>query len=150
MSDAPAEDSQRLLDAFARPAWVVMMVGQMLLGLALFLSLILKYYMLVFGSEVCSADSETLGNLIRCTSTLEITAHTVLGVAGLRVAACFFADEPRALLQPSMIGVIGVLLLYLSGLSSAEASWPAAALLLALVISLSVLFAGLYLKTFKS
>lgn len=149
MSDAPPQAPQRLLDAFAQPAWVVMMVGQMLLGLALFVSLILKYYMLVLSAEVCVPDGDTLGNLIRCTPTLDITAHTVLGVAGLRVAACLFADDPRALLQPLLVGVIGVLLLYLSGITSAAASWAGAGLLLALVIALSVLFAGLYLKVFK-
>ena len=44
MADTPNQLS--FFDAFARPAWVVMMAAQMLLGLALAIVLIMKYYML--------------------------------------------------------------------------------------------------------
>lgn len=150
MADEKPLNTAGLLSAFAHPSWVVMMTAQMLLGLALFLSLILKYYMLVFGTEACSADGESLGNMIRCTETLEMTAHFVLGVAGLRLASCLFVDDPKLLLQPLMIGVVGVLLMYLSGLTIAGATWAVAAVLLALMACLSVLFAGLYLKIFSA
>lgn len=150
MADEPRPQTTGFLNAFAHPSWVVMMVAQMLLGLGLFVSLILKYYMLVVGTEVCSPDGATLGNMIRCTPTLEIAAHFVLGVAGLRLAACLFVDSPRALLTPLMVGVVGVLMMYLSGLTIAGASWAVAAVLLALMTCLSVLFAGLYLKFFTS
>lgn len=150
MADETRPQTTSFLNAFAHPSWVVMMVAQMLLGLGLFLSLILKYYMLVVGTEVCTPDGVTLGNMIRCTPTLEMAAHFVLGVAGLRLAACLFVDNPRALLTPLMVGVVGVLMMYLSGLTIAGASWAVAGVLLALMACLSVLFGGLYLKSLAS
>ena len=46
--------------AFQRPAWVVMMVAQMILGLALAVTLILKIYMLVFSPYAVSYTHLTL------------------------------------------------------------------------------------------
>lgn len=128
--------------AFQRPAWVVMMVAQMILGLALAVTLILKIYMLVFSPYVCTGDGETLGNIIRCTGTLEIIAHFVLAMAGFRFASFMFLDRPRLLLGPLMLGLSGVLLLFLSGLTLAEASWPAAAVIAVLFITISAIVAG--------
>ena len=150
MAQQTPDQTQSFFGAFVRPAWVVMMVVQMLLGLGLFVGLVLKYYMVVFSQEICTPDGETLGNMIRCTATLEMTAHFVFGVAGIRLAAALFTDDPRALIQPLMIGVLGVLLMYLSGVTLAGASWSVAVVLLALLGCFSVLFAGLYLKFFQS
>ena len=128
--------------AFQRPAWVVMMVAQMILGLALAITLILKIYMLVFSSYVCAGDGETLGNIIRCTGTVELIAHFVLAMAGFRFAAFMFLDRPRMLLGPLMLGISGVLLLFLSGLTLADASWPVAATIVVLFASISVIVLG--------
>ena len=128
--------------AFQRPAWVVMMVAQMILGLALTITLILKIYMLVFSPHVCAADDETLGNLIRCSGTLEIIAHSVLMMAGFRFAAFMFQDRPRQLLGSLMIGLSGVFLLILSELSVASASWPVAAVMVVLLASISAIVVG--------
>lgn len=128
--------------AFQRPAWVVMMVAQMVLGLALAITLIVKIYMLVFSPHICTADGETLGNIIRCTKTLEIIAHFVLAMAGFRFAGGMFLDRPRMLLGPLMTGIAGVLLLFLSGLSMAEASWPVAAVIVVLFAAISVIVMG--------
>lgn len=150
MPDEMPTPTTGFLSAFAYPSWVVMMVAQMVLGLALFVCLIVKYYMLVFGTLICTADGESLGNMIRCTTTLEIVAHFVLGVAGLRFAACLFVDNARALLMPLMIAVIGVVILYVSQLSIAGASWAVAAVLVSLILCLSALFAAQYLTFFNS
>lgn len=130
--------------AFQRPAWVVMMVAQMLLGLALAITLIVKFYMLVFTSHVCvdSPEVQTLGNLIRCTETLEIVAHFLLGVAGFRFAAFMFHDRPRLLLGPIMVGLVGVFFLFLSGLTPQGATWPIAAIIVSLLVSISAIVAG--------
>ncbi|MEP5762309.1 MAG: hypothetical protein ABJ327_23940 [Litoreibacter sp.] len=150
MADEMPPQSEGFLSAFAHPAWVLMMVAQMLLGLALFLALVLKYYMLVFGTEVCVPNIDTLSNMVRCASALEITAHTVLGVAGFRLAACLFVDNPRGLLLPLMIGVVGMIMMYVSGVTVLAASWSVAAVLLALMICLMALFAAIHLKLFAS
>lgn len=128
--------------AFQRPAWVVMMVAQMILGLALAITLILKIYMLVFSPYVCTPDGETLGNIIRCTSTLETIAHFVLAMAGFRFAAFMFMDRPRLLLGPLMLGISGVFLLFLSGLTLAQASWPVAAVIVVLFATISAIVVG--------
>lgn len=122
--------------AFQRPAWVVMMVAQMILGLALAITLILKIYMLVFSPHVCTADGETLGNIIRCTDTLRIVAHFVLAMAGFRIAAFMFQDRPRQILGALMIGIAGVFLLFLSDVTVATASWPVAAVIVVLFVSI--------------
>lgn len=122
--------------AFQRPAWVVMMVAQMILGLALAITLILKIYMLVFSAHLCTTDGETLGNIIRCSDTLEIIAHFVLAMAGFRFAAFMFQDRPRQLLGALMIGIAGVFLLFLSDVSVAAASWPVAAVIVVLFMSI--------------
>ena len=130
--------------AFQRPAWVVMMVAQMILGLALAITLILKIYMLVFSPYVCDPAQEvvTLGNMIRCTGTLEIIAHFVLAMAGFRFAAFMFLDRPRMLLGPLMLGLAGVFLLFLSGLTLADASWPVAAVIVVLFAAISFIVVG--------
>jgi len=122
--------------AFAGPAWVVMMVAQMLLGLAFVFALTLKYYMVVFGTAVCTADDDTLGNMIRCTPTLVMTAHFLIAVAAFRLARCMFVDRPLAVLPPLMLLLAGVFVLFLTGVSASSASWALAAVILALLVSL--------------
>lgn len=130
--------------AFRRPAWVVMMVAQMILGLALAITVIVKIYMLVFSPYVCEPAQEvaTLGNMIRCTGTLEIIAHFVLAMAGFRFAAFMFHDRPRLVLGPMMLGISGVFLLFLSELSLDAASWPVAAVIVVLFTAMAGIVAG--------
>lgn len=130
------------MQAFLRPAWVVMMVAQMLLGLALAITLIVKYYMLVLGTEVCTPDGETLGNLIRCTQTLEIVGHFIVAVAGFRFAGFMFADRPRMLFGPLLVALCGVLLLFLSDVSIASTSWAVAATIVTLMLGMSAIYAA--------
>ncbi|MEO9530069.1 hypothetical protein [Roseibium sp.] len=141
----PNNDTGRevaFFEAFRRPSWIVMMVVQMLFGLGLAVALIVKYYMLIFGTQSCEADGTTLGNAIWCTPTLEIVAHFVIAVAGIRFAAFMFSDRPRALLAPLFIALVGVLLLFLSSLSTVTASWPVAAVILTLLACCSAVFAA--------
>ncbi|MEP1930570.1 MAG: hypothetical protein ABJJ37_04750 [Roseibium sp.] len=140
MANTNQRRESAFFEAFRRPAWIVMMAAQMLLGLGLALALIVKYYMMIFGTESCTTGGLTLGNSIRCTSTLEIVAHFVIAVSGIRFAAFMFSDTPRNLLAPLFIGLTGVLLLFLSGLSLATVSWPVAAVILTLLSCGSAVF----------
>lgn len=133
MADQDLNKGGAFFEAFRQPSWVVMIVAQMLLGLGLGIALIVKYYMFIFGTEACAVDGATLGNAIRCTSTLEISAHFLIAVAGIRFAAFMFSDKPRLLLGPLFIGLVGTLLLFLSGLTLATASWAAAAMIMTLL-----------------
>jgi hypothetical protein len=147
MTDSDHSTDVSFLRAFQRPAFVVTMVGQMILGLALAITLIAKFYMLVFGTEVCAPDGDLLGNMIRCTPVLEIVAHFLLGMAGLRVAGFMFQDRPRMILGPLMLCLVGVLLLFLSGLTLASASWPVAAIVVSLMLSIAAIVAGQVLRS---
>jgi hypothetical protein len=145
MSDQDTISDIRFFAAFRRPAWVIMMVAQMLLGLGLAVALIVKYYMLIFGTSVCAADTDTLGNIIRCTPTLTMAAHFVLGVAGFRFAAFMFQDRPRAILPPMMLSFAGMLLLFLQSVTPESATWPVAAVIVTLLGCMSAVFAAQYL-----
>ena len=119
-----------------------MMVGQMLLGLALFIALILKYYMLVIGPDGCLVDGTTLGNMIRCTGTLEIVANFVFALAGFRFAAFMFQDRPREMFGPLMVALAGVFLMFLSGLTYEVATWSVAAIILTLMAAMGSIYAA--------
>ncbi|MCR8725746.1 hypothetical protein [Frigidibacter sp. ROC022] len=131
--------------AFEGPAQVVAVVGRMLLGLGLAVTLVLKVYMGVFTDLVCTADTVTLGNTIRCTPTLELVARVLMFVAGLEVAALLFSDRPHRLGAALLLGVVAVLLQVLAGLTSADSLWQTALILAALLVLLAGVFLALRL-----
>ncbi|MCB1340133.1 MAG: hypothetical protein KDK24_03510 [Pseudooceanicola sp.] len=135
MEPDPQHPALSLTRALERPAQTLAMVAQMLVGLGLFVALVLKVYMLIFSDHVCEPDSQTLGNMIRCTPLLALIAHSLILVAGVRLAALMFSPPPVRLLGPLLPAVSGVVLLALSSLTLA-AEWQAA-------LILGVLFAGL-------
>jgi hypothetical protein len=143
MGPEDGHPAQSLIRAFERPAYTVMMVCQMLLGLGLAVALILKVYMLIFSDQVCTADSNTLGNLIRCTGTLELVAHLLILVAGFRIAALMFSATPYLLLEPLLLALTGVLLLFLSDLKIAGATWFLSLILLVIFSAMSGIFIAL-------
>ena len=69
-----------------RPAIIVATAMNVILGLALAIALILKIYMLVLTDHVCTADGTTLGNIIRCTTTLEMIAAFFAATAMINAA----------------------------------------------------------------
>ncbi|MEY8120471.1 MULTISPECIES: hypothetical protein [unclassified Falsihalocynthiibacter] len=143
-----SENSNSFFAAFQRPAWIVMMVAQMLLGLALFLTLILKFYMLVVGVDGCLEGSTSTGNLIRCTGTLEIVANFIFAMAGFRFAEFMFQERPRAMLGPLMVAVSGVFVMLMSGLTYQVATWSVAATILTLMLAISAIIAAqVYLRS---
>ncbi|MEP3330721.1 hypothetical protein [Sedimentitalea sp.] len=134
MSDQDTNTDVRFFAAFQRPAWVIMMVAQMLLGVGLAVALVVKYYMAIFGvTGACLPDTETIGNLIRCTPTLEMVSHFIFGVAGFRFAAVMFQDRIRAIFPPLILSFAGVLLLFVQNVTPPEATWSVAAVIVALL-----------------
>jgi len=63
LDNSPAANLYRFL---ARPAYLIKVICQMLLGLGMAITLIAKVYMLVLTDYQCLADTVTLGNRIRC------------------------------------------------------------------------------------
>lgn len=128
------------VDAFRKPSWVVVMVCQLLLGLALLITLVVKLYMLVLGEHACTPDGETLGNMIRCISTTELLGHFLLTVTGFRLVGLLFDPALGQILQIMFLGVCGTLILFLSKIYSEAFNWQAAMMLLVFIISLSILY----------
>lgn len=143
MADTP--QSHSFFEAFVRPAWVVMMVAQLLLGLALAIALIMKYYMLVFGTAVCTGDDTSIANLIRCTPVMVMVAQFLLAMAAFRFAAFMFSDTPLAFLPPLILGLVGLFLLFMSGIRPADSSWALAAVMIAFLGTVVAAVAGQYL-----
>jgi hypothetical protein len=143
MANAPRQTG--FFDAFAHPAWVVMMVAQMVLGLALVVALIMKYYMLVFGTVGCTGDDSSIANLVRCTPVLVMVAHFLLAVAAFRFVTVMFSDQPLAFVSPMMIALAGLFLLFLTGVSPEGSTWALAAVIL---VFFGVLAATLYAHYF--
>lgn len=139
---AETSRSTGFFDAFVGPAWVVMMVAQMLLGLALAIGLIMKYYMLVFGAVGCLADDVSIANLLRCTPVMEMVAQFLLAIAAFRFAAYMFDDKPLTVLQPLMIGLVGLFLLFIAGVSPGNVSWAMAAVIIAFLSTIAATLAG--------
>jgi len=137
--------AQILITALERPAFTLMIVCQMLIGLGLAIALVLKVYMLVFTNQVCLADGTTLGNMIRCAQTLELLAQFLIMVAGFRFAALMFTMAPFKLLEPLLLALTGVFLLFLSDLSIAAATWYFSLIMLVLFGAMSSVFVALRL-----
>jgi len=135
--------AQILVTALERPAFTLMIVCQMLIGLGLAIALVLKVYMLIFTDQVCLADGNTLGNMIRCAQTVELLAQFLITIAGFRFASLMFTMEPFQLLEPLLLTLTGILLLFLSDLSLATATWYVSLIMLVLFGAISSVFVAL-------
>lgn len=131
--------------AFRRPSQVVLIVCQMLLGLALTIALIVKFYMLILSDQVCLPDAATLGNMIRCSNVAMMLGQFVLAVAGFRLAALLFDPGLRDLPHMLLLAVSGAFLLVLAGLPGQGADWRSALLLLALTVALGAVHIARFL-----
>ncbi|MCV6592670.1 MAG: hypothetical protein OIF48_06945 [Silicimonas sp.] len=140
MSMEPQNDAARYAAQVLRPARIIRTICQMILGLGLAITLILKVYMLVLTDHQCVADAVSLGNGIRCADTLEIMSYTLALAAGFELAFLMFEDSDERAVRPLLFAVSAVLLFLLSGLSAGEANWQMALTLLALSLTL---FGGL-------
>ena len=78
--------SERYQLAVERPMTIIATAMGIILGVALAIALVLKIYMLVLTDYACEADGATLGNLIRCTATLELVAAFLAAAATINAA----------------------------------------------------------------
>jgi len=140
-----APPAASLFGAFERPAQIVLVVCQMLLGLGLAIALILKLYMLLFTDSVCVADAASLGNMIRCTPALALLGQTLMLVAAFRVAALLFSRRLDGLFEALALGVAGALIRIVSTLPSDGPVWQQTLMITALVAVGGALVLGLRL-----
>lgn len=141
----PTPAALSLYRAFERPAQIVLVVCQMLLGLGLAIALILKLYMLLFTDSVCVADAASLGNMIRCTPALALLGQTLMLVAAFRVAALLFSRRLDGLFEALALGVAGALIRIVSTLPSNGPVWQQTLMIAALVAVGGALVLGLRL-----
>jgi hypothetical protein len=125
-----------LYENTVRPAHVVKVFCQMIIGVGLAITLIVKLYMLVLTDQQCVVDVVTLGNKIRCSSTLEIAAYGLALSAGFELAFLMFRQELGDALRPLILGITSAFLLVLSDLSLESVNWQVAMMIF--VLSLSV------------
>ncbi len=131
---APVERFRR---GGSRIAGVVRIVANMILGAGLAVTLVLKVYMLVLTDHACTADGTSLGNLIRCTDSLDLLSAVLALVAGVELALVIFASRFEEILTPIFLAVLSALLALLAIVSGDGAGWQLALLLTAIVLTLS-------------
>ncbi len=137
MSDLGSERDARFAAHVLRPARIIRWVCQMIIGAGLTVALVLKIYMLVLTDYQCTADGTTIGNAIRCTSALELTAYTLALVAAFDLAYLLFEDTMERAVRPLLMGLSATLLFILSGLTVETANWQIAMTIVALAAALT-------------
>lgn len=86
MTTESRQRSERYELSVERPVIIIATAMSIILGVALAIALVLKIYMLVLTDYVCDADGATLGNLIRCTATLDLVAAFLAAAATINAA----------------------------------------------------------------
>lgn len=137
MSEQARTDDARFVAHVLRPAKIIRSVCQMIIGVGLAIALILKVYMMVLTDYQCAADAATLGNAIRCTSSLALAAYALALAAGFELAYLLFEDTLERAMKPLLLALSASFLLLLSGLSTDTASWQIALTIVALTASLT-------------
>jgi len=132
-------DAERLHRFAMRPAYLIKVICQMLLGLGIAITLIAKVYMYVLTDHQCLADAINLGNRIRCGNTLAIMAYGLALSAGFELAYRLFSDGIHAAIDPLILGVSSAFLLIVSSLELENASWQVAMLLTSLTLTVAAL-----------
>ena len=139
MSEQPVDTSPAaaLQRGAERPARLVRMICQMILGAGLAVTMILKVYMAVLTDHSCVAEEATLGNSIRCVPTLMIMAYALAVSAGLDLAYRLFGNSLEQTVTPVVLAFGAILLFTLGGISENGAGWREALVVLAMTASLS-------------
>lgn len=76
-----------------RPAMLIALAFNVILAAALAITVVLKIYMLVLTDFTCTPDTTTLGNLIRCTATLDIVAGFLITSAAISFATTLLTPK---------------------------------------------------------
>lgn len=125
------------------PGRIIKLILLMAVGIGLACVLILKMYMLILTDFICVSDSNTLGNLIRCTSLLGLSANGLALAAGIELAYLLFAGSILACIKPLILALSSATLLLLSDPNTSVSAWQSALFLTALTASLVTLLWGL-------
>ena len=136
MAETDTSPAGRLVRVAARPARLIPLICQMILGLALAVALILKAYMYVLTDHVCDPEVTTLGNTLRCEPTLALMAYVMALSAGFELVRGMFSEGIERVVAPVILGLGATLLFLLSGAWTAGAGWREALVLLALVVAI--------------
>ena len=123
--------------AIERPALIIKTVLQMILGAGLVVALIVKVYMLVLTDLVCTGESGSLGEAIRCADTLQITGYVFALAAGIEGASLFFR-RAFDLIRTLTLAVGGAMFIALSVQMEGVADWR----LSLAIFTLAVVIAG--------
>ncbi len=137
MTDQSPGDDERFVAHVLRPAKIIRSICQMIIGAGLAVALVLKVYMMVLTDYQCVPEVATLGNAIRCTSSLEFAAYALALAAGFELAYLLFEDTLERVMRPLLFAISASFLLLLSGLSTETANWQIALTVLALTASLT-------------
>jgi len=129
----------RLYRFAARPAYLVKVICQMLLGLGLAIAFIAKVYMFVLTDHQCVADANSLGNSIRCTNTLAIMGYALALSAGFELAYRMFSDGIHGAIDPLIVGVSSAFLIIVASLTLENVNWQIAMLLTSLTLTVGAL-----------
>jgi len=139
MNDSDLSPAARLYRFAVRPAYLVKVICQMLLGLGLAIAFIAKIYMFVLTDYQCVAEAKSLGNSIRCTNTLAIMAYALALSAGFELAYRMFSDGIQGAIDPLIVGVSSAFLLIVSSLPLENVNWQVAMLLTSLTLTVGAL-----------
>lgn len=129
----------RLQRFFSRPSYLVKVICQMIIGIGIAIALIAKVYMIVLTDLQCLADTQTLGNKIRCGNTLAILAAGLALSAGFELAYRLFSEGIQGAIDPLILGVCSAILLMISALAIETASWEVALMLTSLTFTVAAL-----------
>jgi len=137
MDEPDTSPAARLQRGATRPAQLIRVICQLVLGAGLAITLILKVYMVVLTDHVCTDGEAGVGNMIRCTPTLMLMAYVLAFSAGIDLARRLFEDDAARILGPVMLGTAATALSVLSAIFSGGTGWREALVILALMASLA-------------
>ncbi|MEM7257221.1 MAG: hypothetical protein AAF404_07515 [Pseudomonadota bacterium] len=139
MNASEPTPAARLQHFFSRPSYLVKVICQMIIGIGIAIALIAKVYMIVLTDYQCMADTQTLGNKIRCGNTLAILASGLALSAGFELAYRLFSEGIQSAIDPLIISVCSAILLLISALGIENASWEVAIMLTSLTLTVAAL-----------
>ncbi len=137
MAPPDTSPAARLLREIQRPARLVRAVCRMILGLALAITLIVKIYMVVLTDHQCVGDVTSLGNSIRCTSTLLLMAAVLALSAGFDLAYRLCFESIEQAITPAILGLGGTFLVVLDTAAGVGFGWREALVVMPLTASLA-------------
>lgn len=146
MIDATSKNAKYAAQVL-RPVHIIRTICQMILGVGLAVTLVLKVYMLVLTDHQCAIDAISLGNSIRCADAFELMSYTLALAAGFELAYLLFEDSAERIVRPLLLALSAAFLFILSGLTAETANWQLA---LTIATLSAALFGGMAFRQWMS